>query len=116
VNLPDFFGYRYVLTVVDEISDEVVVTLLKTKGAEIFLKACKEILQLISARKNKIKIEDLAIRQGGGDFATSSLTNGSLEILEPNNFFKRGASLGKPESRKVISNNLRKSKSDVETC
>ncbi len=33
VNLPDFSGFKYVLTVVDEISVEVVVTLLKTKGA-----------------------------------------------------------------------------------
>jgi hypothetical protein len=35
VNLPDFYGFKYVLTVVDEISDEVVVTLLKTKKAEV---------------------------------------------------------------------------------
>jgi hypothetical protein len=34
VNLPDFSGYKYVLTVVDEISDEVVITLLKTKNTE----------------------------------------------------------------------------------
>ncbi len=37
VNLPDFSGFKYVLTVVDEISDEVVVTLLKTKDSKTVL-------------------------------------------------------------------------------
>ncbi len=31
VNIPDFNGFKYVLTVVDEISDEVIITLLKRK-------------------------------------------------------------------------------------
>ncbi len=34
VNLQDFSGFEYVLTVVDEISDEVIITLLKTIEAE----------------------------------------------------------------------------------
>jgi transposase InsO family protein len=56
VNLKDFNGFNYVLTVVDEISDEVVVTLLKTRTAENVLKACKKTLQLITARsKNSLK-------------------------------------------------------------
>ncbi len=65
MNLPDFSGYRYVLTVVDEISDEVVVTLLKTKGAEIVLKACKETLQLISARNGNSKLKTWQFDRGG---------------------------------------------------
>ena len=56
VNLKDFNGFNYVLTVVDEISDEVVVTLLKTRTAENVLEACKKTLQLITARsKNSLK-------------------------------------------------------------
>jgi hypothetical protein len=48
VNLADFNGFKYVLTVVDEISDEVVVTLLKTRAAaEEVLKACKTTQRLI---------------------------------------------------------------------
>ena len=66
VNLPDFSGFKYVLTVVDEISGEVVVTLLKTKGAEIVLKACKETLQLISARNNESKLKTWQFDRGGG--------------------------------------------------
>jgi hypothetical protein len=50
VNLPDFNGFKYVLTVVDEISDEVVITLLKTKKAELILESCKKTLRLITAR------------------------------------------------------------------
>ena len=56
VNLKDFNGFTYVLTVVDEISDEVVITLLKTRTAEKVLEACKKTLQLITARsKNSLK-------------------------------------------------------------
>jgi hypothetical protein len=56
VNLKDFNGFNYVLTVVDEISDEVVITLLKTRTAEKVLQACKKNLQLITARsKNSLK-------------------------------------------------------------
>jgi transposase InsO family protein len=56
VNLPDFNGFKYVLTVVDEISDEVVITLLKTKKAETVLIACKKIHKLITARaKSQLK-------------------------------------------------------------
>ena len=65
VNSPDFSGFKYVLTVVDEISDEVVVTLLKTKGAETVLKACKETLQLISARNNNSKLKTWQFDRGG---------------------------------------------------
>ena len=56
VNLADFNGFKYVLTVVDEISDEVVVTLLKTRAAEEVLEACKKTQRLIKARsKNQLK-------------------------------------------------------------
>jgi transposase InsO family protein len=56
VNLPDFNGFKYVLTVVDEISDEVVITLLKIKEAKIILESCKKTLRLITARsKNQLK-------------------------------------------------------------
>ncbi len=48
VNLQGFSGVKYVLTVVDEISDEVIVTLLKTKKAESVLEACKKTLKIIS--------------------------------------------------------------------
>ena len=65
VNLTDFSGYKYVLTVVDEISDEVVVTLLKTKAAETVLKSCKETLQLISARNGNSKLKTWQFDRGG---------------------------------------------------
>jgi hypothetical protein len=56
VNLADFNGFKYVLTVVDEISDEVVVTLLKTRAAEKVLEACKKTQRLIMAQsKNQLK-------------------------------------------------------------
>jgi hypothetical protein len=56
VNLKDYNGFNYVLTVVDEISDEIVITLLKTRSAEIVLEACKKTLRMISARsKNNLK-------------------------------------------------------------
>ena len=56
VNLSDFNGFKYVLTVVDEISDEVVVALLKEKKAEVVLNACKKIHKLITARnKSQLK-------------------------------------------------------------
>jgi hypothetical protein len=65
VNLSDFAGYKYVLTVVDEISDEVIVTLLKTKDAETTLAACKKTLEIISARNNNIKLKTWQFDRGG---------------------------------------------------
>jgi hypothetical protein len=65
VNLPDFSGYKYVLTVVDEISDEVVITLLKTKEAETTLAACKKTLEIISARNKNIKLKTWQFDRGG---------------------------------------------------
>ena len=53
VNKQDSNGFKYVLTVVDEISDEVIVTLLKTKTAANVLKACKETLKIITARNKR---------------------------------------------------------------
>ena len=53
VNKKDSNGFKYVLTVVDEISDEVIVTLLKTKTAANVLKACKETLKIITARNKE---------------------------------------------------------------
>jgi hypothetical protein len=50
VNTPDCNGNFYVLTVVDEISDEVVVTLLKDKTAETVLEACKRSHDIITTR------------------------------------------------------------------
>jgi hypothetical protein len=56
VNLPDSDGFKYVLTIVDEISDEVIVTLLKDKTAATTLEACKKSHKLITARsKSKLK-------------------------------------------------------------
>ena len=63
--MPDFYGFKYVLTVVDEISDEVVVTLLKTKKAEVVLNSCKQILQIISARNDNIKLKSWPFDRGG---------------------------------------------------
>ncbi len=65
VNLPDFSGYKYVLTVVDEITDEVVISLLKTKTAQTTLEACKKTLQLISARNGNIKLKSWQFDRGG---------------------------------------------------
>jgi hypothetical protein len=64
VNLPDYSGFKYVLTVVDEISDEVVVTLLQTKDSKTVLAACKKTLQLISARTQK-KLKTWQFDRGG---------------------------------------------------
>jgi hypothetical protein len=51
----DLNGNKYVLTVVDEISQEIVVALLKRKTAEIVCNMCKKIQLLISARSgNKL--------------------------------------------------------------
>ena len=56
VNIADFNGFQYVLTVVDEISDEVIITLLKSKSADVVLKACKNTHKIITARcKSQIK-------------------------------------------------------------
>jgi transposase InsO family protein len=56
VNIMDYGGYSYVLTVVDEISDEVVAALLKDKTAETVLSACKRIHAIITSRANsKVK-------------------------------------------------------------
>jgi hypothetical protein len=56
LNLPDSNGFKYVLTIVDEISDEVVVTLLKDKTADTTLKACKLSHRLITSRsKSQLK-------------------------------------------------------------
>jgi transposase InsO family protein len=56
VNIADFKGFKYVLTVVDEISDEVIITLLKSKSAEVVLAACKNTHKIITARcKSEIK-------------------------------------------------------------
>jgi IS30 family transposase len=57
VNIMDYGGYSYVLTVVDEISDEVVAALLKDKKtAETVLSAYKRIHAIITSRANsKVK-------------------------------------------------------------
>jgi hypothetical protein len=41
VSTPALSGFRYVLTVVDEVSDEVVAVLLKDKTADTVLDACQ---------------------------------------------------------------------------
>jgi hypothetical protein len=56
VNLPYFYGFKYVLTVVYEISDEVVIAMLKTKKADEVLNHCKQIWKMISARNNNSKL------------------------------------------------------------
>ena len=56
VNHPDFGGNTMVLTVVDEKTDEVAVSLLKTKTADNVLQECKRIHKIIKARTgNKLK-------------------------------------------------------------
>jgi transposase InsO family protein len=52
VNVNDYFGFRYVLTVVDEVSDEVVAVLLKDKTADTVLAACKRAHAIITSRSN----------------------------------------------------------------
>jgi transposase InsO family protein len=52
VNVPDYSGFQSVLTVVDEISDEVVTVLLKDKTAETVLAACKRAHAIITSRSN----------------------------------------------------------------
>jgi transposase InsO family protein len=65
VNLPDFSGFKYVLTVVDEISDEVVIAMLKTKAADEVLNHCKQIWKMISARNNNSKLKSWQFDRGG---------------------------------------------------
>ncbi len=56
VNIKGYGGYKYVLTVVDEISDEVVAALLKDKTAETVLSACQHIHAIITSRAHsKVK-------------------------------------------------------------
>ena len=50
VSTVDYYGFKYVLTVVDEISSEIVVVLLKDKTAETTLDACKRAHALITSR------------------------------------------------------------------
>jgi hypothetical protein len=50
VSTRDFHGFKYVLTIVDEISAEVVVILLKDKTADSVLHACKRAHSLITSR------------------------------------------------------------------
>ncbi len=50
VSTVDFQGFKYVLTVVDEISDEVVVVLLKDKTGDTVIEACKRAHALITSR------------------------------------------------------------------
>jgi hypothetical protein len=63
VNLNDFNDFKYVLTVVDEISDEVIIALLKTKTAANVLVACKKILNVITAR-NKSQLKSWQFDRG----------------------------------------------------
>jgi hypothetical protein len=56
VNLPDSNVFKYVLTIVEEILDEVIVTLLKDKTAATTLEACKKSHKIITARsKSQLK-------------------------------------------------------------
>jgi hypothetical protein len=64
VNIRDYGGYSYVLTVVDEISDEVVAALLKDKTAETVLSACKRIHAIITSRANS-KLKTWQFDRGG---------------------------------------------------
>jgi transposase InsO family protein len=64
LNTPDFGGFKYVLTVVDEITDEVITTLLKTKDAQTTLHACQTIHKLISARNNNVKLKSWQFDRG----------------------------------------------------
>ncbi len=86
VNLPDFAGYKYVLTVVDEISDEVIVTLLKTKDAEITLAACKKTLETISARNNNIKLKTWQFDRGG-EFLNDLFDEWIVRTIEAKHLF-----------------------------
>ncbi len=61
--MKDFNGFKYVLTVVDEISDEVAIALLKNKTAHVVLAACKKILSVISAR-NKSQLKSWQFDRG----------------------------------------------------
>jgi hypothetical protein len=56
VSTVDFNGFKFVLAVIDEISDEVVVVLLKDKEGETVLNACKKAHALIITRaKSSLK-------------------------------------------------------------
>jgi len=50
VNTKDYSGFKYVLTAVDEISDEVLAILLKDKTADTVLAACKRIHAIVTSR------------------------------------------------------------------
>ena len=50
VSTLDANGNKYVLTVIDEISSEIVIALLKTKTAESVLRVCQKIQRIIGAR------------------------------------------------------------------
>jgi transposase InsO family protein len=55
VSTPDNNGNKYVLTVIDEISNEIIIALLKTKTAEAVCTVSKKIQSIIFARsRNKL--------------------------------------------------------------
>jgi IS30 family transposase len=53
LSTPDLNGNKYVLTVVDEISHEILIALVKRKTAEDVQRVCKKIQLSIAARTNK---------------------------------------------------------------
>ncbi len=56
VSTVDFNGFKYVLTIVDEISDEIVAVLLKNKEGDNVLNACKKAHAIITSRaKSSLK-------------------------------------------------------------
>jgi hypothetical protein len=80
VNLKDFNGFKYVLTVVDEISDEVVIALLKNKTAANVLIACKKILNIITAR-NKSQLKSWQFDRGSVFMNHGSSTEGAKQMF-----------------------------------
>ncbi len=95
VNVKDYSGYIYVLTVVDEISDEVVAVLLKEKTAETVLSACKRAHAIITSRANS-KLKTWQFDRGSDrNSLTNILMNGSMSNSALNNYSPTSSTPGK---------------------
>ena len=86
LNTPDFSGHKYVLTVVDEITDEVIITLLKNKDAQSTLQACQTIHKIVSARNDNAKLKTWQFDRGT-EFLNDQFDNWIVKTLGAQQLF-----------------------------
>jgi hypothetical protein len=102
----DYQGFKYVLTVVDEISDEVVVVLLKDKTGNTVIEACKRAHAPITSRsKSTLKTWQF---DRGSEFMNTEFDIWIHQELGAQQLFSNveHISLGKWTSREIFSDHL----------